>query len=448
MKVLHIDDNHPVLKLGLEKLGCTCFEEFKASKAAVEETIDQYDGIVIRSRFKIDKKFIDKAHTLKFIARVGAGLESIDVAYAKSKGIALISAPEGNRNAVGEHALGMLLSLFNKIKQADSQIRKGKWLRETHRGIELDGKVVGLIGYGNMGKSFAKKLRGFDVEVLCYDIKEGVGDENCRQTSLTEIQERADVLSIHTPYNELSNKMIDRDLISLFKKPFFLINTARGTAVVTDHLVEAMEAGKIVGACLDVLEYEKGSFENLFENKNLPKAFEYLIHSEQVLLSPHVAGWTQESKVKLAQPCVDKVAAIFFDIHIKENPKAATLEKVTGIGGIYFKTENPKETKAWYKKNLGLAIDAHGSSFYWKDDNNLTGLTQWTPFDQKSNYFNPSTTPYMLNFRVKNLETLLKNLQKEGIQIVEQLTELNTGKFAWILDINGTKVELWEPKEA
>jgi D-3-phosphoglycerate dehydrogenase / 2-oxoglutarate reductase len=447
MKVLHIDDNHPVLKLGLEKLGCTCFEDFKASKEKIEESIHQYEGIVIRSRFKIDKVFIDKAQKLKFIARVGAGLESIDVAYAKAKGIALISAPEGNRNAVGEHALGMLLSLFNKIKQADNQIRNGKWLREAHRGIELDGKVVGLIGYGNMGKSFAKKLRGFDVEVLCYDIKEGVGDENCRQTSLTEIQERADVLSIHTPYNELSNKMIDRDLISLFKKPFFLINTARGTAVVTDHLVEAMEAGKIVGACLDVLEYEKGSFENLFENKNLPKAFEYLIHSEQVLLSPHVAGWTQESKVKLAQTCVDKVAAIFFDIHIKNKPKIAPPLKVTGIGGVYFKAENPKDTKYWYEKHLGLVMDEHGSSFYWKDHNNREALTQWAPFDQKSNYFEPSKAPYMLNFRVRNLETLLKSLQKEGVQIVDKVTELTTGKFAWIVDLNGIKVELWEPKE-
>lgn len=447
MKILHIDDNHPQLKLGLEKLGCSCFEEYNASKEEVEATIHQYDGIVIRSRFKIDKVFIDKGQNLKFIARVGAGLESIDVDYAKSKGIALISAPEGNRNAVGEHALGMLLSLFNKIKQADIEIRNGKWLREAHRGIELDGKVVGLIGYGNMGKSFAKKLRGFDVEVLCYDIKEGVGDENCRQTSLTEIQEKADVLSIHTPFNKLSDKMVDRDLISLFKKPFFLINTARGTAVVTDHLVEALKSGKILGACLDVLEYEKGSFENLFENKNLPAAFEYLIQSDQVLLSPHIAGWTEESKVKLAQTCVDKVAALFFDIHIKEKPATVTAQIVDGIGGIYFKTANPEDTKAWYQKHLGLHIETHGSTFYWKDQNNRLANTLWSPFDQNSNYFDPSSQHYMVNFRVNNLETLLKNLKSEGIQTVDKITEMNRGKFAWIIDINGTKIELWEPKE-
>ena len=192
MKVLHIDSNHPVLKIGLEKLGCSNEEDYISSKEEVESKIHDYEGVVIRSRFKIDKQFIDKAKKLKFIARVGAGLESINTEYAASKGIQLISAPEGNRNAVGEHALGMLLSLYNKIKQADTQIREGKWLREENRGLELDGKIVGLIGYGNMGKSFAKKLRGFDVEVLCYDIKENVGDENCRQTTLTEIQERAD----------------------------------------------------------------------------------------------------------------------------------------------------------------------------------------------------------------------------------------------------------------
>lgn len=448
MKVLHIDDNHPVLKLGLEKLGCTNEEDFSASKEAIEAKIHLYEGVVIRSRFKIDKEFIDKATQLKFIARVGAGLESIDVDYAASKGIQLISAPEGNRNAVGEHALGMLLSLFNKLKQADRQIRSGKWLREENRGLELDGKTVGLIGYGNMGKSFAKKLRGFDVEVLCYDIKENVGDENCRQTTLTEIQEKADVLSIHTPYNTLSDKMVNWDLISLFKKPFYLINTARGSAVVTDHLVQAMQMGKILGAGLDVLEYEKASFENLFENKTLPPAFEYLIHAENVLLSPHVAGWTIESKEKLAQTCVDKVAAHFFDIHLTPQENKKPLTKVTGIGGVFFKSPNPEKTKAWYKKHLGFQVDAYGSTFWWKDKHNKKATTQWSPFKETSNYFDPSDKNFMFNYRVKNLDQLLIDLKNEGITIIDKPETFSYGKFAWILDLDGNKIELWEPLDS
>ena len=448
MKVLHIDDNHPLLKLGLEKLGCTNEEDFNSSKEEVESKIHLYEGVVIRSRFKIDKQFLDKALNLKFIARVGAGLESIDVDYAAEKGIQLISAPEGNKNAVGEHALGMLLSLFNKIKQADSQIKKGKWLREENRGLELDGKTVGLIGYGNMGKSFAKKLKGFDVEVLCYDIKEDVGDENCRQTTLTEIQEKADVLSIHTPFNQLSDKMINWDIISHFRKPFYLINTARGTAVVTDHLVQAMQMGKISGACLDVLEYEKGSFENLFENKTLPTAFEYLIQSDDVLLSPHVAGWTVESKVKLAQTCVDKVAAHFFNIHTKPQPGNTPLEKVTGIGGVFFKTENPEKTRLWYQQHLGFNIDTYGSTFWWKDNNKKIATTQWSPFTKNTKYFDPSKKDYMFNYRVKNLDQLLIDLKNEGIQIIDKPEIFSYGKFAWILDLDGNKVELWEPLDS
>lgn len=445
MKVLHLDTNHPALLLGLQKLGCQNDEDYTSSKPEIESKIHQYEGIVIRSRFKIDQQFLDKATRLKFIARVGAGLESIDVAYAEKKGIQLISAPEGNRNAVGEHALGMLLALFNKIKQADTQIREGRWLRDENRGLELDGKTVGLIGYGNMGKSFAKKLKGFDVEVLCYDIKANVGDENCRQTTLTEIQEKADVLSIHTPYNDLSDKMINRDLISLFKKPFYLINTARGSAVVTDHLVEAMEMGKIKGACLDVLEYEKASFENLFENKELPHAFNYLIASDNVLLSPHVAGWTVESKLKLAQTCVDKVAAHFFDIHIKPQEKPAVLSKVTGIGGVFFKCKDPKKTKAWYQKHLGFDIDNYGSTFWWQDPKGQKASTQWSPFEQASNYFAPSTKDFMFNYRVKNLDLLLEDLQKEGVTLVDKPESFSYGKFAWILDLDGNKIELWEP---
>jgi len=204
----------------------------------------------------------------------------------------------------------MLLSLFNKLNKADTEVRNGKWLREDNRGLELDGKTVGLIGYGNMGKSFAKKLRGFDVDVLCYDIKPNVGDENCSQVSLEELQEKADVLSLHTPQTTLTTKMVDANFINLFKKPFWLINTARGKSVVTKDVVEALKTGKILGAGLDVLEYEKASFENLFTTE-MPAAFKYLIAAENVVLSPHVAGWTIESNQKLAQTIVDKIKLKF-----------------------------------------------------------------------------------------------------------------------------------------
>lgn len=310
IKILHIDSNHPLLWDQLERAGFNNEEDFTSSKEEVESKIQNYHGIVIRSRFKIDKQFLDKATNLQFIARVGAGLESIDCDYAISKGVNLIAAPEGNRNAVGEHALGMILSLFNKLNKADKEVRSGHWNRESNRGHELDGKTVGIIGYGNMGKSFAKKLRGFDVQVLCYDILANVGDENARQVSLSELQKNADVLSLHTPWTSETDKMINADFITAFKKPFWFINTARGNSVVTADLVEALKSGKVLGAGLDVLEYEKLSFETLFEGKK-PEAFEYLLQAENVLLTPHIAGWTFESKEKLAQTIVDKILKFY-----------------------------------------------------------------------------------------------------------------------------------------
>ncbi|MFT6698997.1 MAG: D-3-phosphoglycerate dehydrogenase [Porticoccaceae bacterium] len=311
MKILHLDTNHALLLKQLSELGFTNDEDYTSSKKEIEAKINLYDGCIIRSRFSIDKAFLDKATNLKFIGRVGAGLENIDCDYAVTKNIELIASPEGNRNAVGEHSLAMLLSLFNKLNKADKEVRNGIWLREENRGIELDGKTVGLIGYGNMGKSFAKKLRGFDVNVLCYDIKAGVSDVNCKQVSLSELKERVDVLSLHTPQNQDTKNMINTGFINGFKKNFWLINTARGTSVVTKDLVESLKAGKILGAGLDVLEYEKTSFENLFSDDKMPEAFKYLINSENVILSPHVAGWTIESKGKLAQTIVDKIKAKF-----------------------------------------------------------------------------------------------------------------------------------------
>ena len=311
MKILHLDANHPLLLNQLNELGFTNHEDYRSSKSEIEAKISEYDGMIIRSRFSIDTTFLDAATNLKFIGRVGAGLENIDCDYAEKKGIHLISAPEGNRNAVGEHALGMLLSLFNKLNKADKEVRQGKWLREDNRGLELDGKTIGLIGYGNMGKAFAKKLKGFDVEVLCYDIKTDVGDANAKQVILEELKAKSDVLSLHIPQTDLTLNMINSDFINGFKNSFWLINTARGKSVITEDLVKGLKSGKILGAGLDVLEYEKSSFENLFTSDGIPEAFQYLIASENVLLSPHVAGWTVESNIKLSQTIVDKIKAKF-----------------------------------------------------------------------------------------------------------------------------------------
>ena len=237
-------------------------------------------------------------------------MENIDTDYAQTKGIHLIAAPEGNQNAIGEHALGMLLSLFNKLHTADRDVRDGKWQREANRGLELDGKTVGIIGYGHMGKAFAKKLRGFEVEVLCYDLKSSVGDENAQQVSLETLQEKAQIISLHVPHTELTFQMINTNFINQFKQPFWLLNTARGSCVVTEDLVAALESKTILGAGLDVLEYEKSSFENLF-SKTPPPALDYLLKADNVMLSPHVAGWTVESHQKLAQTIVDKIVNYF-----------------------------------------------------------------------------------------------------------------------------------------
>lgn len=312
MIILHADSNHPTL---IEQLAAAGHENIEAYDQTSEEILENqhlYDGIVIRSRFKITKEFMDAAPNLKFVARLGAGLESIDVEYARKKGIALFSAPEGNRNAVGEHALGMLLSLFNNLNKADRQVREGFWYREANRGVELEGKTVGIIGYGNMGRSFAKKLRGFDVEVVFHDILPDLEDENAKQVSLEELQKRADVVSLHTPWTPQTNGMVNKEFINAFSKPFWFLNTARGKSVITADLVEALRNKKILGAGLDVLEYEKGSFESLFsEEKELPEALQELLLMENVLLSPHVAGWTFESHIKLADTIAHKIIETF-----------------------------------------------------------------------------------------------------------------------------------------
>ena len=311
MKILHLDENHPLLVDEFEKLGFENDLDYTSSREEILEKIGAYQGLILRSRLPVDQGFLDRATSLEFIGRVGAGLENIDVEYAWSKGIFLAAAPEGNRNAVGEHTLGMLLSLFNKLNTADAEVRKGVWRREENRGLEVEGKTIGIIGYGNMGKAFAKKLRGFDAEVICYDIVGGVGNEDARQVGILEFRKNVDVISLHVPETQETIGMVDETFISEIHKPFWLLYTSRGKCVKTLDLVTGLQSGKVLGAGLDVLEYEKSSFESLFQEGDLPPAFKYLVEAPNVLLTPHVAGWSVESKEKLARTIVEKVKAHF-----------------------------------------------------------------------------------------------------------------------------------------
>ncbi|WP_341658377.1 NAD(P)-dependent oxidoreductase [Blattabacterium cuenoti] len=304
-KILILDKNHPFIIHKLKKKGFICDENY-------DDTTDQmnlsaYDGIILRSRLKIDKKFIEKAKNLKFIARIGSGTENIDKDHVIKKGITLISSPEGNKDAVAEHAIGMLLCMMNHIIHSHQQIITGKWNRETNRGIEIMGKTIGIIGYGNTGKAFAKKLSGFDVKILCYDILPEVGDFYAKQVNMNTIFKKSDVISLHVPYTKRTKGMINYDFIKKFYKPFYLINTSRGGCLITSHLENALKNGKIYGACLDVLEYENFSSSNIFLNQKFHKSFLYLIHSNKVLFTPHIAGWTKESKFKMDKKIVEKI---------------------------------------------------------------------------------------------------------------------------------------------
>jgi D-3-phosphoglycerate dehydrogenase len=313
MKILFIDSNHPLLHETLEKAGHTCDLNYHWTKDEIINNIHLYDGIVIRSKIKITKEIIDKATQLKFIARAGAGMENIDVEYAESKGVICLHAPEGNRDAVGEHAIGMLLSLFNNLCRANKEVREGKWIREGNRGIELMGKTIGIIGYGNMGSAFAERLKGFGVRVLVNDkYKQNFGTDFIVETSLTKIFEEADILSLHTPLTDETHYLVNDDFINSFKKNIYIINTARGKCLNTGDLVKNIRSGKVLGACLDVLEYEMVSFENL-ETANLPEPFQYLIQCEKVMLSPHIAGWTIQSNEKIARVLAEKIKKISID---------------------------------------------------------------------------------------------------------------------------------------
>ena len=306
MKILFIDTVHLLLKEELEKQNHICEEAYDKTREDILAIIENYEGIVLRSRIKMDEDFLSKCHNLKFIARAGSGLENIDEEYAKSKNIKCFNAAEGNRQAVAEHTLGMLLSLFNNLNKSDKEVRNGIWEREGNTGVELAGKTIGIIGYGNNGSAFAEVLSGFGVRILAYD---KYLEKYKYQSSMQEIFQKADVLSLHIPLTAETTYLVDENFIHQFEKPIYIINTARGKCVHTKDLVAAMGKGKVLGACLDVLEYEKSSFENLTA-EGLTNEMQYLIDSKKTILSPHIAGWTQQSNRKIAEVLLQKISLL------------------------------------------------------------------------------------------------------------------------------------------
>lgn len=306
-RVLFLDTTHPSLAEGLEALGFDCSHVPALRREEILPLLGDCEGIIVRSKIRLDREALDQAGRLKFIGRVGAGMENIDQAYAESKGIVCLNAPEGNRDAVGEQAIGMLLVLFNHLRRADREVRQGIWIREGNRGTEIGGKTIAIIGYGNMGSAFAEKLSGFGAEVIAYDkYKTGYSEMFVREVTMETVFQEADVVSLHVPLTGETLGLVNREWLSRFRKPITVINTSRGQCLDTAALMDAIDEGKVVGAALDVLEYEKLSFENL-ESESLPEPFRRLINCDKVVLTPHIAGWTHESNLKMAKVLVEKI---------------------------------------------------------------------------------------------------------------------------------------------
>ena len=306
-KVIFIDSVHSILWERLTKTGWTCEDYTKSELGLILKKLHNYKGIVIRSRLKLTEEILCKLPNLKFIARAGSGLENIDISYCHRKDIQVFNSPEGNRDAVGEHTLGMLLMLQNHLKRADDQVKNGIWKRAENRGYELKGKTVGILGYGVMGKSFAQRLSGFEVKLIAYDkYKEKISDNITDEVSLNTLLKKSDIISIHTNYLPENRHIIDASFIQKVEKPFILINTARGFNVKTKDLVTGLKSGKIQGACIDVLEHESNSFETISQDKN-NNELEYLKQVKNVILSPHIAGWTHESYFKLSNVLAEKI---------------------------------------------------------------------------------------------------------------------------------------------
>ncbi len=308
-KVLITDDVHPVLAIRLEAAGYDCEYYPKIHTDETSQIIAGYSGIIINSKILMDKTMLDKATQLKFIGRVGSGLEIIDLDYAKACGVAVHSAPEGNRNAVAEHALGMLLALNNKFLQADAEVRQHIWRREAMRGIEIMGKTIGIIGFGHTGSAFATKLTGMGMRVLAYDKYKNYYTHNhphVEETDMDNIFNEADIISLHLPLKDETNHLVDQNFLNRFAKPIIIINTSRGKVIHTVDLLAGLQNGQVLGACLDVFENEK---PNTFTTKE-KISYNKLYDVENVILTPHVAGWTVESKERLANVLADKILGI------------------------------------------------------------------------------------------------------------------------------------------
>lgn len=305
MKTLHLDKNHPFLIETLEKNNFECHLDLTSSKERLKKIISNYEGLILRSRIQIDRNFIEKAKNLKFIARVGSGIEHIDIEYAQKKNIEILSSPEGNADSVGEHALGMLLNLFKNLNLSHNQIQQGNWPRKHFSNLELMGKVVGIIGYGYTGKAFAKRLKGFSTQVIFYDLVDKKSDSYAKKSSLEEIFKRADICSLHVSARKENKYLVNKNFIDQFKKPIYILNTARGECLHLRDLIDAMNKRKILGAGLDVLEYENNSFDCLI-NQN-QEVMNFLKNSPKILLSPHVAGLTENSSLRLAKAIAQKI---------------------------------------------------------------------------------------------------------------------------------------------
>lgn len=306
-KVLFIDTAHPILTERITEMGFQCdyFPEYKLED--YQQIAAEYEGFVVRSKIPLNDKILPLATNLKWIARVGAGMENIDIELANKLGIKCLNAPEGNRDAVGEHAIAMLLTLLDRLLIVDQEVRNGIWLRAENRGLEIKGKTVGIVGYGNTGSVFARKLSGFECKILAYDkYKSGFSNDYVQESDMQTIFEEAEIISFHIPLTEETRFLVNKNYLNSFKKDIFLINTSRGSVVKTSDLVDALESGKIKGACLDVLEFEKFSFEAI-QKETLPEAFAKLIKMRNVILSPHIAGWTHESHFKMANILADKI---------------------------------------------------------------------------------------------------------------------------------------------
>ncbi len=308
-KILFIDTTHPLLPETLEEAGFTC-EQFPGySYGDFLKIAAEYSGIIIRSGITLDRQFLEKAMNLKFIGRVGAGMENIDEDYAKTHNIVCLNAPEGNRDALAEHAVGMLLSMMNNLLRADRQVRKGFWMREENRGEEIMGKTIGIIGYGNMGSAFAQRLSGFGARVIAYDkYKTNYSSSIVEECDMQVIFRETDILSLHVPLTAETDYMVNNTYMDNFYRSVRILNTSRGRVVKTTDLVQKMKEGKVIGAALDVIEYEKKTLENL---ESTPTEFKYLAQCDQVILSPHIAGWTKESAEKLAEVLVKKILERF-----------------------------------------------------------------------------------------------------------------------------------------